>query len=88
MAFEVAPPSTSDAEAEAIVEATVCPRAPSWRMDGPVSRVPNIDATPANAANRPHWAAPHPRSSRARTCHRSPIPLVSDCDGEQTGAVS
>ena len=48
-------------------------------MEGPVNNVPSVDAQPAAAANRPHCAAPHCLSSRAKTCHKSPMPLVSDC---------
>ena len=61
------------------VVATVWPRGPKRRMEGPVNNVPNVDAQPAAAANRPHCAAPHCLNSRAKTCQKSPMPLVSDC---------
>ena len=61
------------------VVATVWPRGPNNRMEGPVNNVPNVDAQPAAAAKRPHCAAPHCRNSLAKTCHKSPMPFVSDC---------
>mmetsp|Transcript_34028 Transcript_34028/g.102530 ORF Transcript_34028/g.102530 Transcript_34028/m.102530 type:complete len:265 (-) Transcript_34028:513-1307(-) len=75
----VARPSNADDAAAQPVVATVWPRGPKNRSDGPVSSVPAMLATPAMAAKRPHCAAPQSRSSRARTCQRSPMPLVSDC---------
>eukprot|EP00967_Tisochrysis_lutea_P086894 scaffold122706_cov31-Tisochrysis_lutea.AAC.2 len=77
---DVVVPSVMDAAALAVDDATVKPRGPSRRIPGPVMRVPSIVARPAKEPNVPHCAAPHPRSSRARTCHRSPIPLTADCN--------
>ena len=68
-----------EAAAAQPVVATVWPRGPNNLMEGPVSSVPNVDAQPAAAANLPHCAAPHCRSSRAKTCQKSPSPFVSDC---------
>ena len=34
---------------------------------------------PESEPKRPHCAAPQPRSSRAKTCHVSPMLIESDC---------
>lgn len=47
-------------------------------MDGPVNNVPRVDASPAAAANLPHESAPQFLNSRAKTCHKSPMPFVKD----------
>eukprot|EP00962_Isochrysis_galbana_P000945 scaffold263_cov120-Isochrysis_galbana.AAC.11 len=72
-------PSASSVTALPAVATIVWPRAPSRRTDRRASSAVAVWPMPESEPKSPHVSAPHPRSSRAKTCQVSPMAMEMVC---------